>query len=190
MQKTPSSLKKSSSVLNTSITSSPTRPALVKKLKQAEFPRCLIPSNRSVEGSLAASGSPSLATSSQDTAATHTIKTANLSSKLNTDAARVNMDAKTSNTASGELPQVPKEPPVLPDKLPPQLLVKVANLEQVCYCSCRCSHHMHATESSILVLCFQLILKDIGTSGKLSIKARISYDEHLVEYVCTYGQNS
>ncbi len=30
---------------------------------------------------------------------------------------------------------------------------------------------------------FQLISKDIGADGKLSNKARISYDEHLVEYV-------
>ena len=147
MQKNPSSLKKSSSVLNTS---SPIKPALMKKHKQDELTKCLIPSNRNVEGSLAASGSPSLSTSSlastssQDKAA-HNIKPVNLSSKLNKDAARASTadtDAKTSNTASGEMTQVPKEPPVLPDKLPPLLLAKVTDLEQVC-CSCRCSYHAH-----------------------------------------------
>ena len=44
---------------------------------------------------------------------------------------------------------------------------------------------MHTTESFILLSCLQLIIKDKGTNGKLSTKARFGYDERLVEYVMT-----
>lgn len=131
---------------------SPIKPPPLKKRKQNE-PKCLFPSDKTQNNTLV-SGTP-LNTESPSgpsisdkpitvaiTAASQKdglpiIRTVNLSSLLNTDAAGI-LNASTPKEASDlavnealSLQQVPKEPPVIPDKLPATVLIKITNLEQV-----------------------------------------------------------
>lgn len=130
---------------------SPIKLPPLKKRKQNE-PKCLFPSDKTentlVSGTRLNTESPSGPSISDKpitvaiTAASQKdglpiIRTVNLSSILNTDAAGI-LNASTPKEASDlavnealSLQQVPKEPPVIPDKLPATVLIKITNLEQV-----------------------------------------------------------
>ena len=62
------------------------------------------------------------------------ISMVNLSPNLNKKPANVVILGET--LSEGQTLQVPKEPPVLPNKLPSMVLERVTELEQVCVVSC------------------------------------------------------
>lgn len=137
LQKNPASKKAAQG----SIAGSTPPPA--KKQKQSE-PKNILPRNSATGvGSLSQPGSQLcaerqvLVTSSVDGSTQHTVHNiVSQSSELQPAASTVPgavVDAKSSEMELGEgqMIQLPKEPPVLPDQLPPAALVKVTNLEQV-----------------------------------------------------------
>lgn len=130
--------------------STPARPPPVKKVKVDE-PRSLFPSNglsvssSSLESHLPMQVQASVPHASSDSQIPAVIPVVNLSSKLNKKPTSSLSDGGIAD--KGQPSQVPKEPPVLPAKLPPVVLEKVTELEQV-FCCClafiMCIHaHMY-----------------------------------------------
>lgn len=146
LQKNPASKKPQGAIAG----NTPTKPPPAKKWKQSE-PKSILPSNSMIGiGSLSLSGSQLCAerqvlVAPVDGATQHTVQLVGQSSELQQATSTIlkvsgaAMDAKSSEMELGEVQviQPPKEPPTLPDQLPPAALVKVTNLEQVRNHGCR-----------------------------------------------------